>query len=81
MPISAWRLYRLVCYVVHQVASLRATHPYRKPAIARASAFLGYVPIMLIAYLDEFGHIGPYVSRDHPTVSYTHLTLPTKRIV
>jgi len=21
---------------------------------------------MLIAYLDEFGHIGPYVSRDHP---------------
>ena len=46
--------------------SSRITHPYRKPAIARASAFLRYVPSMLIAYLDEFGHIGPYVSREHP---------------
>lgn len=31
----------------------------------RAFAFLG-VSIHYIAYLDEFGHIGPFVSRQHP---------------
>ncbi|MFJ4210199.1 DUF3800 domain-containing protein [Paenarthrobacter sp. NPDC089675] len=39
---------------------------------------------MLIAYLDEFGHVGPYVSRDHakykdhPVFGYAGYIIPAQ---
>ena len=39
-------------------------------ALARAFVFFGFFgevpPVTYFAYLDEFGHIGPYVSKQHP---------------
>ena len=41
---------------------------------------------MIVAYLDEFGHVGPYIStmhkkfKDHPLFGYAGIVLPEDAI-
>ncbi|QNV39818.1 DUF3800 domain-containing protein [Rothia amarae] len=47
---------------------------------------LCYLQIMLLAYIDEFGHIGPYISsrhekfKDHPVFGYSGFIIPAHNV-
>lgn len=45
-------------------SSLQLKRLSESPSEARALVL--YSEIMLLAYIDEFGHVGPYISPDHP---------------
>jgi len=44
------------------------TAPFPRPALRRGPScfLLQKIPVTYLAYLDEFGHIGHYVSREDP---------------